>query len=135
LLIFGAADLTFEFQISGVASHLAPAKSFFESLQSLGIRILLTGVTDEASHLKLLEHLGVDFVKVSFEFVKRRPEKLVSVIEQIHELGKPVIAQQIEDSQVIAQLWMSGVDLIQGNFIQRPDENLGYDFSESVLVK
>jgi diguanylate cyclase (GGDEF)-like protein len=135
LLVSGAAELTFEFQISGVASHLAPAKAFFESLQSMGIGILLTGVTDEASHLKLLKHLSVDFVKVAFEFVKRRPEKLVSVIEQIHELGKPAIAQQIEDPQVIAQLWMSGVDFIQGNFIQRPGENLGYDFSESVLVK
>ena len=57
------------------------------------------------------------------------------MIEHIHALNKPVIAQRIENSQVIAQLWMSGVDFIQGNFIQRPDDNLGYDFSESVLMR
>ncbi len=135
LLVAGEAELTLEFQIAGVASHLSPAKAYFDALRSMGIGVLLTGLTDEASHLKLLSRLSVDVVKVSIELVKRRPEKLAGVVEQVHKLGKPVIAQRIENSQVIAQLWMTGVDFIQGNFVQRPDEKLGYDFSESVLIR
>jgi hypothetical protein len=30
-------------------------------------------------------------------------------------------------------LWMSGIDLIQGNLVQQADEELDFDFQHSVL--
>jgi EAL domain-containing protein (putative c-di-GMP-specific phosphodiesterase class I) len=39
----------------------------------------------------------------------------------------------VEDPQSIAFLWSSGVDFVQGNFVQRPEINPAYDFNDSVL--
>lgn len=54
-------------------------------------------------------------------------------IEHAHRLGLQVIGQQVEDPQAAATLWMSGVDFIQGNLVQRAAGGLDFDFQHSVL--
>ena len=56
-----------------------------------------------------------------------------SAIEHAHRLGLQVIGQQVEDAQSAATLWMTGVDYIQGNLVQRPAGDLEFDFRHSVL--
>jgi EAL domain-containing protein (putative c-di-GMP-specific phosphodiesterase class I) len=48
-------------------------------------------------------------------------------------MGLQVIGQQVEDAQSAATLWMTGVDYIQGNLVQRPADDLHFDFDSSVL--
>jgi EAL domain-containing protein (putative c-di-GMP-specific phosphodiesterase class I) len=44
-----------------------------------------------------------------------------------------VIAQQVEDPQAAATLWMGGIDFIQGNLVQRAADSLDFDFQSAVL--
>jgi diguanylate cyclase (GGDEF)-like protein len=133
-LQLSGTELTFEFGVGAVAADLNLTKNRFEVLQSMGISVLITRVTAESAHKKLIERLRPDYVKLAVEPLVGKQEELAALIEEIHDMGTPVIAPRIENPQVIAQLWISGVDFIQGNFIQRPDQKLGYDFSESILA-
>ena len=44
-----------------------------------------------------------------------------------------VIVSNIDDPRSIDLHWSSGADFLQGNFIQRPLENMDYDFSQVVI--
>jgi EAL domain-containing protein (putative c-di-GMP-specific phosphodiesterase class I) len=39
-----------------------------------------------------------------------------------------VIAPRVEEARVAASLWASGIDLIQGNFVQQATRETSYDF-------
>ncbi len=56
-------------------------------------------------------------------------------IAALKTLGKStgfrIIATHIDEASSIANLWSVGIQLIQGNYIQAPDQNLTYDFASS----
>ena len=55
------------------------------------------------------------------------------VIERAHRLGLQVIGQAVEDPQAAATLWVGGIDFIQGNLVQRPEQALDFDFRSATL--
>ena len=58
-------------------------------------------------------------------------ERFNAMVEAAHERGYLVIAPMIETAASVIPLWASGVDFIQGHFVQRPDSNLQFDFAAS----
>jgi EAL domain-containing protein (putative c-di-GMP-specific phosphodiesterase class I) len=44
-----------------------------------------------------------------------------------------VIGQAVEDPQAAAALWVAGIDFIQGNLVQRPEQALDFDFQSAAL--
>jgi EAL domain-containing protein (putative c-di-GMP-specific phosphodiesterase class I) len=50
------------------------------------------------------------------------------MVETLHERGVRVIAPRIEDARGAAALCLTGVDFIQGNFVQAADSDLAFDF-------
>ncbi|MEN8168507.1 MAG: EAL domain-containing protein, partial [Pseudomonadota bacterium] len=126
-------ELTFEFKLSAIADNLKSAKSCFELLNKIGISTLLTGVTQSAEAQRVLSHLPVSYIKLDISLLKNPGKELKDLIDLAHSLDLKVIAPQIEDPRSIATLWSSGTDFVQGNFVQRPENNLIYDFSEAVL--
>ncbi|MES9970138.1 MAG: EAL domain-containing protein [Candidatus Thiodiazotropha sp.] len=125
--------LTFEFNINDVARNLKSAKICFDVLNKLGITSLLTRVTLTADTERVIEHLPIHYIKLDFNLLQDPEQGLKELIELAHEKGIKVIAPQVEDPRSIAVLWSSGTDYVQGNFVQRPESNLIYDFNESVL--
>jgi diguanylate cyclase (GGDEF)-like protein len=125
--------LTFEFNINEVSKHLKSAKICFEVLGKIGISSLLTRATLTAETERVLEHLPIQYLKLDFNLLQDPEQGLKQLIELAHEKGIKVIAPQVEDPRSIAVLWSSGTDFVQGNFVQRPESNLIYDFNESVL--
>ncbi len=126
-------ELTFEFKLSAIADNLNSAKTCFELLNKLGIGTLLTGVTQSADAQRALSHLSISYIKLDISLLKNPGKELKDLIELAHSLDIKVIAPQIEDPRSIATLWSSGTDFVQGNFVQRPENNLIYDFNESVI--
>ena len=47
----------------------------------------------------------------------------------MHELGKSTLADSVRDANTLSLLWQYGIDYIQGEYLQRPSENMDYDFS------
>ncbi|MES9951049.1 MAG: EAL domain-containing protein [Candidatus Thiodiazotropha sp.] len=126
-------SLTFEFNINEVAKNLKSAKICFDMLGKIGISSLLTRATLTPETERVIEHLPIQFIKLDFNLLQEPELGLKQLIELAHGKGIKVIAPQVEDPRSIAILWSSGTDYVQGNFVQRPESNLIYDFNESVL--
>ncbi|MEJ2610359.1 MAG: EAL domain-containing protein [Candidatus Thiodiazotropha sp.] len=129
----GKHALTFEFNIHEIAKKLNSAKICFDVLNKIGITCLLTRVTNTPEAERVIRHLSVSYIKLDYSLLSDSGEELQQLIEMVHELDIKVIAPQVEDPRSIAVLWASGADFVQGNFVQRPENNLIYDFNESVL--
>ncbi|MCU7843087.1 MAG: EAL domain-containing protein [Candidatus Thiodiazotropha sp. (ex Monitilora ramsayi)] len=126
-------NLTFEFNINEVGKNLNSAKICFEMLQKIGITTLLTRVILTPETERIIRHLPVSYIKLDYSLLSGDGEGIKELIALAHQLRIKVIAPQVEDPRSIAILWSSGTDFVQGNFVQRPENNLIYDFTESVL--
>ncbi len=129
----GSNNLTFEFNINDVGKNINSAKICFDVLGKIGITSLLTKVTLTPESERILRHLPVSYIKLDYSLLSEPGKGLKELISLAHELKIKVIAPQVEDPRSIAILWSSGADFVQGNFVQRPENNLIYDFTESVL--
>lgn len=81
-----------------------------------------------------LEDLPVSIIKLAPKPVSGLRTKLKALAQQLQGFNYQVIAPGIENPQTIGDVWSCGIDLIQGNFIQSPQETLDFDFSESLLT-
>ncbi len=126
-------DLTFEFPVSAVVQNIKPAQICIDTLAKMGISVLLTGVRGTPDCQRVMKHVNIRYIKLDRRMLDGSAENLKELISLAHELKIKVIAPQVEDPRSIAQLWSSDADFVQGNFVQRPENNLSYDFNESVL--
>ena len=126
-------SLTFEFNINEVGKNLNSAKICFDMLGKLGITTLLTRVALNPESERIIRHLPISYIKLDYNLLTEPDRGLKELIALAHQLKIKVIAPQVEDPRSIAILWSSGADFVQGNFVQRPENNLIYDFTESVL--
>jgi len=57
-------------------------------------------------------------------------EAIKNIAEQAAELGKFTIAQHVPDAGSLSLLWGMGVNFIQGYFLQEPQAQMNYDFTD-----
>lgn len=87
-----------------------------KELKSQGASIALDNFIDDDSSLKLANIS--DFVKVDNEAMTE--VKMKSVIEELHQKGKKVIAEKVETEEVYQYLKKLGFDYFQGYFFTNP---------------
>ena len=84
---------------------------------------------------QLLKHVPADYLKVKREFVQdiassnENQHAVRSITGKCRELNKATIAPMVEDAASLSVLWGTGIELIQGEFLQGPSERLDYDFN------
>jgi diguanylate cyclase (GGDEF)-like protein len=128
------AGLVIEVKLPDVMLNLRPAVAFGLALKQLGVKLCLGGFDGSQLAFQLLSHLPVEYLKVADRFIgpKAQAEPIQkefrTLIEIGHKLGKQVIVPHIEDAASAAKLWPSGADYVQGNFVQQPGRELGFDF-------
>jgi diguanylate cyclase (GGDEF)-like protein len=93
-------------------------------LQRMGVRIALDDYGTGFSSLALLRSFPFDFMKIDKSFVSTRTETdrevLRSLVQLGHSLGMTVVAEGIEDAEVLEQLRLVGCDVAQGYLLGRP---------------
>src|SRR5690606_5111070 len=112
--------------------------AFCTALVPHGVQFCLSHFEHDAERERLLERLPVDFVKLAPHYLaasdrQRVRDELRTAVDAAHRRGIEVIAQRVEDAQVAATLWMSGIDFIQGNLVQQAGRALEFDFRAAVL--
>jgi len=123
-----------EVTAAAVLANESAARDVFPALDRLGIETCLTGVGDDPAVKALLTRNRVDFVKLERSLIAADTKvDLRSVVKGFHKGRIKVIATGIEDPEAIGRAWSSGVDYIQGNFIQFPEETLNFNFDELPL--
>ena len=131
--------LVIEFRTADALARIRQLTAFHENAKRLGIRLCLSNFDATMANFQLLQHVQVDYVKVAAKYTnaegqsaKMRAE-LRQAITHLRERGIRIVAPQVEDAQVAAGLWSTGVDYIQGNFVQQATQDLDFDFNASAL--
>jgi len=127
-------SLVFEISEPDAVKHLKFAKIFAEGLAQLHCDFCIEDFGNGMNSFQLLKHLNVSFLKIDGSFIHNlssSPENqsmVKSIIDMATSLNKPVIAEFVEDAGSLTLLWQSGVQFIQGHFLQQPDAVMNYDF-------
>jgi len=123
-----------EFNARDLLADEDQARLLFPELGRLKIEVCLAGVTDSEDVLGLIARRPIGTAKLAHELASRETvARLRSLVEALHQRGARVIAAGIEDPDVIGRIWSSGVDYIQGNFIQFPEDTLSFNFQDGVI--
>jgi len=123
--------LTLELRASDAIEAPADVQRYAGALRELGVRLSLSGFDEELAEVHPLPSLSFDFIKLAPRSSDETPasrEAFVAMVESLHERGVRVIAPRIEDARGAAALCLTGVDFIQGNFVQAADSDLAFDF-------
>jgi len=124
--------LILEFKLPEIVQCLKAAITYCTQLSKIGVQIALGGFDGSSSAFQVLEHFQAKYIKLpnigSADGDKMFGMDLKSTIDRLHGQDKLVIIPAIEDARTAAKLWPTGVDFIQGNFVQKPESDLGYQF-------
>ena len=134
LRIYGypAEKLTLEITETELAHDPDRASRSIANLRSAGMRISIDDFGVGYSSMARLLDLEVDEVKIdkSFVFAIGADARAIAIIRSTVELaaalGLQVVAEGIENAQVLAQVQAAGVDVGQGYVITRPLAGMDY---------
>jgi len=130
--------LTFEIAEKHAAQHLKHAKAFVKTLRDLHCKTALEHFGAGPNSFQLLKHLPVDFLKIDGSFIHNLASDtdnqavVRSILATANSMNRQCIAAYVQDAHSLAVLWQSGIQFIQGNFLQEPSEALDYDFSSEI---
>jgi len=122
------AGLVLEFNVFGLKPRIKTARRVLPKLRELGVQIALSGVDEKVPEVVLLKHLCADFLRMKPDFARRLQtdealtRRFAAFASTAHKVGRKLIVPMLEDADEVARIWRMDVDLIQGNFIQQPEE-------------
>ena len=88
--------------------------------------------------MNLLRHLTPDYVKLDGSFAQsieesvEKQEELSEMIKSLQETGVLTAISGVESPNVLALLWQTGLNYIQGFCLSPPLDDMDYDFSEDL---
>lgn len=121
-----AESLCFEITETVAISNLAEATELIEKARAFGCRFALDDFGSGLSSFSYLKHLPVDYLKIDGAFVRDLADDptdaaIVRAITEVgRTLGKQMVAEFVESSEVLAALRGIGVDYGQGSHIAVP---------------
>jgi PleD family two-component response regulator/EAL domain-containing protein (putative c-di-GMP-specific phosphodiesterase class I) len=131
-------SLVIDLRLDDALLHSVTLRHFSEQLLPAGVQLCLSQYAKSPEADALLEQLSLGYLRLSPRYSNAHAEpalrdELRGIIDRAHRLGLQVIGPQVEHAQSAAMLWMSGIDLIQGNLVQQADDALDFDFQHAVL--
>ena len=106
-----------------------------QRLRQVEVQFSLARFDGESEHKQLAEKMKPDYIKLDAAVVQDSVwmQQLPQMVEWAHQGGSKLIIPRVEQAMDAANFWTSGVDFLQGNFIQSPDSKLQFDFQGSAF--
>ncbi|ACE83650.1 EAL domain-containing protein [Cellvibrio japonicus] len=119
----GSGRLVFMLEEPWVLEHPALAQRIAQSLLDIECGICLTHAGNSEHSIRIINQLPLHYVRLSPHLTAQgyNPQELKAILAAARDNGVKVIATQIEDSHNLSSLWMQGIRLFEGFFIQPPD--------------
>jgi len=136
---FPNENVIFEITEALAHNHLAQARTMVRILKSLGCKVALDHFGTKLKSFKLLQQLEVDYLKVDGSLVhnlatNRGHQAIVKKIVKIARKNKiQLIAESVQEASYLPIIWQYDFNFVQGYFLQVPDEEMTYDFSNSLM--
>ncbi|WP_026279019.1 EAL domain-containing protein [Thioalkalivibrio sp. ARh3] len=129
-----ARALVLQLAEEDIVAEPEQAERITEALRDIqvGIAVEHFGLSSEQP-TQLLRSLRPDYVKVArplthgLHDAADKLTRLEPLLNIARASGARTMAAYVEDVDGLALLWQSQVDLVQGNFLRQPDEELRYD--------
>jgi EAL domain-containing protein (putative c-di-GMP-specific phosphodiesterase class I) len=130
--------LVVDVRLSEAQLHSVIVREFCQQMMVAGVRLCLSQFQSNPEADALLSQLPLSYVRLSPHYAHKVDQQAVQdemklLIERAHQLGLQVIGQHVEDPQTAATLWLSGIDFIQGDLVQRANQAMDFDFQHSLL--
>ena len=125
--------LVIDFRLPDLSHDLKLAQATINSLSEMDVGVCLSRFPEKEAAFKVLRFLKARYINIAPRLLKADRNVISSVIHMAHEASAKVIVSNVDDPRSIDLHWSSGADFLQGNFIQRPLENMDYDFSQVVI--
>ena len=108
---------------------------FFKAVKDMGCGSSVSEFGCSLNPLDTINAFNLDFVKVDASFTKdlttaAKGEELKEMVKELSDSGRQIIVPKVGSAVEMAPLWHSGVDFIQGDFLQGPAESMNYNFDE-----
>lgn len=119
-------------------NNLKAVRRFGEGLEALHIQLALDHFGYESGWEHLMHELPTRYVKVHADLIrnlatnKADQERLKAIVSHARQAGVFTVAQFVETANTLAVLWGTGVDYVEGYFLQPPGKDLTYDFAATV---
>jgi diguanylate cyclase (GGDEF)-like protein len=127
LAVYGAPHASLALEITENILMSDPARSMdcLKRLHEMGVRIAVDDFGTGYSSLSYLRRLPADELKIDQSFVaglmSGQDDVIVrSTIDLAHNLGLTVVAEGVENAEVLARLLAMGCDAAQGTFVSPP---------------
>lgn len=128
--VLDANLLTFELTESRAISNLSRTVEVVAQLKAMGCRIGLDDFGTGFASFTHLKRLDVDYLKVDGSYMKSMSQDpinaavLAAIAKIAHALGKRTVAECVESAREAGALKGSGIDMLQGYFVARPQTAL-----------
>ncbi len=131
-------QLVIDVRLGDALVHSVLLREFCQRMVGAGVRLCLGQFQTNPEADALLSQLPLSYVRLSPHYTGKIDQQAVQdemrlVIDRAHLLGLQVIGQHVEDPQTAATLWLSGIDFIQGDLVQRAADAMDFDFQHSLL--
>jgi PleD family two-component response regulator/EAL domain-containing protein (putative c-di-GMP-specific phosphodiesterase class I) len=130
--------LVIDVRLGDALIYAVALREFCKKMVAAGVRLCLSHYQVNPESDVLLEQLPLNYVRLSPHYSGQIEQASVQdemrvVIERAHRLGLQVIGQHVENPQTAATLWLSGIDFLQGDLVQRAANAMDFDFNHSLL--
>lgn len=125
-----AGHIVVELRLEDAMSHMRGARELLDLARELKIGVGLSMVDEHSRWDLLADSLRADFIRMSPQFVARLTrdggleKRFMALSKPVRDQGTGLIMPMIEDPQTAARMWRSGVDFMQGNMIQAPEDTI-----------
>ena len=119
-------SLLFEIDEADLLGHVEEVESFARAMHAIGCGLMIDGFGRRAVTFAPLKKLKVSYVKVDGVIVRRllssasAERKLLAILRVAEVIGFGVIAEMVEDQDILTRLKALGVSHAQGFGIQEP---------------
>ena len=124
---FSPEIICFEITETVAISDLNKVSIFMGKLKELGCKFALDDFGAGMSSFSYLKTLPLDFLKIDGKFIRDilQDPTIYAIVESInhvgHVMGLQIIAENIENTQIIHKLQSIGVDYLQGFAVAEPE--------------
>lgn len=129
------SSFVFEVSEPAAVSNLKVTKALVGGLEQLHVLFALDHVGNESNTLNYLNHFHVNYLKIDGTHIQNiaSSESSQELVKSVTEIARSkdimTIAEHVQDPTCLAVLWQHGVNFIQGFYLQKPEQNLNYDFT------
>jgi len=128
-------SLVFEISERCALAQLNAVTSLVEGLRKFGCEVALDNFGVAPNAIMLQKRLQVAYLKIDGSLITNMDETPEShetvrrINQAARDSGGSTIAQFVESANSLSLLWQTGVNYIQGYFVQEPSTSMQYDFT------